>query len=207
MTADTRATPRACSGQSAIGDIFPRDAVAYGFGLTSLGAFAVASNEHGVCAILLGDDTKSVAAQLGKELPGANLVLGGNYGYFDIIVGAVAGLIERPWIPSKLEFDLRGGDFERMTRAALRLVEPGQTITPEEVAFQIGARGAAQNVREVAARDLMAVAAPFHRLQEADGMSPSYRWGEARRRAILQREQLKSAWSLYSLLPGPHGLF
>jgi AraC family transcriptional regulator of adaptative response/methylated-DNA-[protein]-cysteine methyltransferase len=203
MTKDTRAIPGGSSGQSAIEDIFPRDAVAYGFGLTSLGAFVVASNEHGVCAILLGDDAKSLEVLLRKELSGANLVLGGNYGYYEIIVNAVAGLIERRWIPSKLEFHLQGGDFERMTRAALRFVEPGQTITPEEVAFQIGAPGAAQNVREVAARDLMAVAVPFHRLEETDGTSPSYRWGEARRRAILEREQLKSAWWLKSPLPGP----
>jgi O6-methylguanine-DNA--protein-cysteine methyltransferase len=32
---------------------------------------------------------------------------------------------------------------------------------------------------------------PFHRLQELDGTSPAYRWGEERRAALLKRE---AAW-------------
>ena len=188
MTTASHARPGSVSVSGSAKDDGPCGEISYGLGRASLGAFAVASNDAGVCAILLGDDAEAVEADLRQALPGADLVMGGR-GY-DITVEAVADLIERPWMPHALKLDLGGGDFERMIRAALSLVAPGDAITPEELASQIGAPGAARNVRNVVAGDLMAVAVPFHRLAEADGASPAYRWGEARRLAILRREAL-----------------
>jgi AraC family transcriptional regulator of adaptative response/methylated-DNA-[protein]-cysteine methyltransferase len=76
-----------------------------------------------------------------------------------------------------------------MVRAALSLTKPGTTRTPAEVATMIGASsGADDNVRKYAANDILAVVAPFHRLQEQDGTSPAYRWGEERRQKLLARE-------------------
>jgi O6-methylguanine-DNA--protein-cysteine methyltransferase len=84
---------------------------------------------------------------------------------------------------------IRGGDFEQMVYAALKQTKPGATVTPVEVAVMIGgAVGAGQYVRAHAAKDLLAVAVPFHRLQELDGTSPTYRSGEERRQTLLKRE-------------------
>jgi len=51
-----------------------------------------------------------------------------------------------------------------------------------------GAAESAQHVRAYGSKDLLAVAVPFHRLQEPDGSSPAYRWGEQRRQVFLKRE-------------------
>jgi AraC family transcriptional regulator, regulatory protein of adaptative response / methylated-DNA-[protein]-cysteine methyltransferase len=51
-----------------------------------------------------------------------------------------------------------------------------------------GAPGSAPFVRAYASADHLAVVVPFHRLQELDGTSPAYRWGEERRAALLKRE-------------------
>jgi AraC family transcriptional regulator, regulatory protein of adaptative response / methylated-DNA-[protein]-cysteine methyltransferase len=76
-----------------------------------------------------------------------------------------------------------------MVYAALRQTQPDATVTPAEIAVMIGgAVGSAQYVRAYAAKDLLAVAVPFHRLQELDGTSPTYRWGEERRQTLLKRE-------------------
>jgi len=88
-----------------------------------------------------------------------------------------------------LPISMRGGEFEQMVGAALRHTRPGTTITPEEVATMIGASSASvPHVRTCAAADILAVVVPFHRLQEQDGTSPAYRWGEERRQALLTRE-------------------
>jgi O6-methylguanine-DNA--protein-cysteine methyltransferase len=62
---------------------------------------------------------------------------------------------------------------------------------------------AAESIREVAARNLIAAVLPFHRLQEADGTAPYYRWGEERRRAILQLERRGVAGWLPGSPPRP----
>jgi O6-methylguanine-DNA--protein-cysteine methyltransferase len=76
-----------------------------------------------------------------------------------------------------------------MLYAALRQTKPGTTVTPAEIAVMIG--GAPESARFVwtyASRDHLAVVVPFHRLQELDGTSPAYRWGEERRAAQLKRD-------------------
>jgi AraC family transcriptional regulator of adaptative response/methylated-DNA-[protein]-cysteine methyltransferase len=84
---------------------------------------------------------------------------------------------------------IRAGDFEQMLYAALRQTKPGTTVTPAEIAVMIGgAPGSAPFVRAYASADHLAVVVPFHRLQELDGTSPAYRWGEERRAALLKRE-------------------
>lgn len=76
-----------------------------------------------------------------------------------------------------------------MLYAALRQTKPSTTVTPAEVAVMIGgAAKSAPYVRTYASKDFLAVAVPFHRLQELDGTSPAYRWGEERRQALLKRE-------------------
>ena len=76
-----------------------------------------------------------------------------------------------------------------MLYAALRQTKPSTTVTPAEVAVMIGgAAEPAPYVRTYVSKDFLAVAVPFHRLQELDGTSPAYRWGEERRQALLKRE-------------------
>ncbi len=76
-----------------------------------------------------------------------------------------------------------------MVAAALRCTLPGSTVTPAQIVTMIGAPiESIPFVCALAASDILAVATPFHRLQEADGTGTFYRWGEARRQALLQRE-------------------
>jgi AraC family transcriptional regulator of adaptative response/methylated-DNA-[protein]-cysteine methyltransferase len=157
----------------------------YGYGQSSLGGFLTAIDEKGVCAILLGDDRTELLRDLRAAFPDRKL----DSAPCDSIVSAVASLIEQPAASRTFPTSIRGGDFEQMVYAALRQTKPGATVTPVEVEVMIGgAVGAGQYVRAYAAKDLLAVAVPFHRLQELDGTSPTYRWGEERRQTLLKRE-------------------
>jgi AraC family transcriptional regulator, regulatory protein of adaptative response / methylated-DNA-[protein]-cysteine methyltransferase len=149
--------------------------ITYGYGQSSLGGFLTAIDEKGVCAILLGDDRTELLRDLQGAFPDRKL----DSAPCDSIVSAVASLIEQPATSRTFPMSIRGGDFEQMVYAALRQTKPGATVTPAEVAIMIGgAVGSAQYVRAYAAKDLLAVAVPFHRLQELDETSPTYRWGK-----------------------------
>ena len=167
----------------------------YATGDTSLGSFLVATSQKGVRAILLGDSPSLLVAQLHEALPTA-ILTPSEGGQHDLVL-QVETVIECPWTPFEPWLDVGWGDFEQMVYAALTLTDSGTTVTPEGVAAMIGAHpSSARLVRELAAKSLVAVAIPFHRLQDADGTSPYYRWGEARRQAILEREHGALIWWL-----------
>jgi AraC family transcriptional regulator, regulatory protein of adaptative response / methylated-DNA-[protein]-cysteine methyltransferase len=163
--------------------------ITYGYGQSSLGGFLAGIDNEGVCAILLGDDRAELLRDLRAAFLDRNLELGDPSGPCNSITKAVASLIEQPAAPLAYPMSIRGGDFEQLVYAALRQTKPGTTLTPAEVAVMIGGGvGSASYVRANASKDFLAVAVPFHRLQELDGTSPAYRWGDERRQALLKRE-------------------
>jgi AraC family transcriptional regulator of adaptative response/methylated-DNA-[protein]-cysteine methyltransferase len=169
--------------------------IGYGYGRSSLGDFLVAIDEEGLCAVLFGDDRASLLEDLRSSFPSRKLARCDRSHCCDFIVNAVACLIEQPAGSIAFPTSIGGGDFKQMVHAALRHTRPGMTITPEELAVMIGAASAsAPYVRACVAADLLAVAVPFHRLQEPDGTNPDYRWGEKRRQALLKREA--AIWSI-----------
>jgi AraC family transcriptional regulator of adaptative response/methylated-DNA-[protein]-cysteine methyltransferase len=168
--------------------------ISYGYGQSSLGDFLTAIDDNGVCAILLGDDRAVLLCDLQVAFPNSRLEDGSHSGPCGLVADAVASLIEQPAAPLAFPTSIRVGDFEQMVYAALKQTKPGTTVTPAKLAATIGGTaGSAPYVRAYASKDVLAVAVPFHRLQESDGSSPDYRWGEERRRALLKREAFQSA--------------
>jgi AraC family transcriptional regulator of adaptative response/methylated-DNA-[protein]-cysteine methyltransferase len=162
--------------------------IAYAFGESSLGEFLAAVDREGLCAIIFGNDHAALLENLREAYPDRMLVPACPT-FAGFIVNVVVKLIEEPTASKTAPISIRDGDFGHMVRAALSLTAPGTTTSPEDVAEMIGASvEVVSNVRACAANDVLAVVVPFHRLQERDGTSPSYRWGEARRQALLARE-------------------
>lgn len=167
----------------------PTHRISYGYGQSSLGGFLTAIDDNGVCAILLGDDRAALLRDLQSAFPKSRLEDASYSGPCGSVADAVASLIEQPAVPPAFPMSTRGGDFEQMVCAALKQTKPGTTVTPAGVAVMIGGdAGSARYVRAYASKDFLAVAVPFHRLQESDGSSPDYRWGEERRQTLLRRE-------------------
>jgi AraC family transcriptional regulator of adaptative response/methylated-DNA-[protein]-cysteine methyltransferase len=159
-------------------------------GDSPLGHFLAAMDNKGnLRAVLFGDNDVELLDELRKNFP-TEKILGGNRDYAsNFLIYIIQLVVERPVSGANLQTLARGGDFARMIAAALKSTKPGSTITPEEVTLSIGASAeSAQRVRDHAASDILAVVTPFHRLQEKDGTSPYYRWGEERRQALLARE-------------------
>ena len=88
-----------------------------------------------------------------------------------------------------LPLDIRGTVFQRQVWEALRAIPAGETRSYGEVAAGIGRPGAVRAVARACGANAVAVAVPCHRVVARDGGLAGYRWGVARKRALLARER------------------
>jgi AraC family transcriptional regulator of adaptative response/methylated-DNA-[protein]-cysteine methyltransferase len=155
-------------------------------GACSLGAILVAATPRGVCAILLGDDPAALAHDLEQRFPRARLV--GADPAFAQLVAQVVALVEQPRIGTTLPLDIRGTVFQQRVWKALCQIPAGNTASYTEIARRIGAPRSVRAVAQACAANALAVAIPCHRVVRSNGDLSGYRWGVARKRALLDRE-------------------
>lgn len=160
--------------------------IRFAVGQCSLGAILVAQSERGICAILLGDDADALTRDLQDRFPKAQL-LGGD-AQFERIVAQVVGFVEAPRNGLDLPLDVRGTAFQQRVWQALRKIPAGKTVSYAEIATRIGAPQAVRAVAGACAANMHAVAIPCHRVIKRDGALSGYRWGVARKQALLARE-------------------
>ncbi|MET0284472.1 MAG: bifunctional DNA-binding transcriptional regulator/O6-methylguanine-DNA methyltransferase Ada [Polyangiales bacterium] len=158
----------------------------FAVGQCSLGAILVASSEHGVAAILLGEDPALLVRDLQDRFPRATL-LGGDAEY-ERLVARVVGLVESPKLGLELPLDVRGTAFQRRVWQALREIPAGRTASYAEVARLIGAPTSVRAVAGACAANPLAIAIPCHRVVREDGALSGYAWGVERKRTLLARE-------------------
>jgi AraC family transcriptional regulator of adaptative response/methylated-DNA-[protein]-cysteine methyltransferase len=161
--------------------------IRFAVGECSLGAILVAATERGVCAIELGDDPAALVRALQDIFPKARLV--GGDAAFEQLVAKVVGFVEAPAHGLELPLDIRGTSFQQRVWKALRAIPAGSTATYTEIAKRIGRPRAVRAVAHACASNAIAVAIPCHRVVRMDGSLAGYRWGVARKRALLAREK------------------
>ena len=88
-----------------------------------------------------------------------------------------------------MPLDIRGTAFQRRVWEALQAVPPGETISYGELAARLGSPRAVRAVAGACAANPLAVAVPCHRVVGAGGALTGYRWGVARKRALLAVER------------------
>lgn len=160
----------------------PPTDIRYAVGQCSLGALLVARSAAGLCVISLGDDAGALAASLLDAHPQARP---------DTDTAAltqVAAFIDTPGSPLALPLAPWGTAFQLRVWQALGQIAPGHTLSYTELAEHIGAPRAVRAVAGACAANPLAVAIPCHRVLRRDGTLAGYRWGEARKRRLLERE-------------------
>lgn len=160
--------------------------IRFAIGQCSLGAILVAATERGVCAISLGDDPDALLRDLQDRFPKAKLI--GGDAAFEQLVARVVGFVEAPAQGLDLPLDMRGTAFQQRVWQALRKIPAGTTASYTEIAERIGRPKAVRAVAQACASNAIAVAIPCHRVVRTDGSLSGYRWGVARKRALLTRE-------------------
>jgi AraC family transcriptional regulator of adaptative response/methylated-DNA-[protein]-cysteine methyltransferase len=161
--------------------------VRFAVGQCSLGAILVAATTKGVCAIELGDDPEALVRALQDRFPKARLVGGDET--FERLVAKVVGFVEAPARGLDLPLDIRGTAFQQRVWTAIRDIPAGSTASYRELAKRIGAPKAVRAVAQACGANGIAVAIPCHRVVRTDGSTSGYRWGVARKRALLAREK------------------
>jgi AraC family transcriptional regulator of adaptative response/methylated-DNA-[protein]-cysteine methyltransferase len=160
--------------------------IRFAIGQSALGAILVAATEKGVAAISLGDDPAALLRDLQDRFPKAGLE--GGDAAFEATVARVVAFVEAPKAGLDLPLDIRGTAFQRRVWRALTEIKAGDTASYKEIAGRIGAPGSARAVALACAANPVAVAIPCHRVVRSDGALSGYRWGIARKRALLERE-------------------
>jgi AraC family transcriptional regulator of adaptative response/methylated-DNA-[protein]-cysteine methyltransferase len=153
---------------------------------TSLGLLLVAVTERGVCSVALGDDEPALVAALRTEYPFAELVRATDAR--DRLVDAVVAHVEGRRTTDELPIDVQATAFQWQVWRALQRIPEGATRSYQAVAEELGRPSAARAVARACASNRVAVLIPCHRVVRGDGGLGGYRWGMARKAALLARE-------------------
>jgi AraC family transcriptional regulator of adaptative response/methylated-DNA-[protein]-cysteine methyltransferase len=160
--------------------------IRFSFGAFSMGGVLVAVGARGVTAILIGDDRDALRRELIGAFPQAELIP--DEAGLKHVVDPVSAYLEAPKGEIGLPLDLRGSAVERAVWQALRAIPYGRTVSYGEIARALPVPATAQEVGAACAANLLAIAIPCHRVVKADGSISGYRWGVARKRALIGRE-------------------
>jgi AraC family transcriptional regulator of adaptative response/methylated-DNA-[protein]-cysteine methyltransferase len=158
---------------------------------TSLGLLLVAVTERGVCSVSLGDDEAVLVDRLRAEFPAAALERTSDAR--DRLVDAVVAHVEGRAEADELPLDVRATTFQWQVWRALQRIPEGATRSYQAVAEELGRPTAARAVARACASNRIAVLIPCHRVVRGDGALGGYRWGIARKAALLAREGARPA--------------
>jgi len=161
--------------------------IQYGFHPTPFGTAVLATTPRGICALrFVGEDGETaVLSQLQAEWPNANWeaapeVTGPLVAQ---IFAAERGDGERPF-----HLYLKGTNFQVQVWQALLTLPPGTLVSYQDVARLLGNPAATRAVASAVARNPVGYLIPCHRVISGDGQLHNYRWGPARKKAIIGRE-------------------
>jgi AraC family transcriptional regulator of adaptative response/methylated-DNA-[protein]-cysteine methyltransferase len=160
----------------------------YGLHLTPFGKCLIAATERGVCHLSFVETSEGNAID--------TLVADWNQAKMIEDYRTTAPLIDRifstptPDIPLKLH--LRGTNFQIKVWEALLHIPTGSLTTYEQIAAQIGNPNALRAVGTAVGHNPIAVLIPCHRVIRKSGDFGNYRYGPARKKALLAKEFAQS---------------
>jgi AraC family transcriptional regulator of adaptative response/methylated-DNA-[protein]-cysteine methyltransferase len=179
-------------GTAALG-MTPRQYKTAGLGLvvhyaifeTELGWTAAATTDRGLCRVAFGDSPNDLERQLHEEFSNALLLRGRLEEYVAVIRSLAAGQGRVGLVP----LDIRGTAFQLRVWKALTAIPRGETRSYRNIAAEIGEPTAVRAVAQACATNPVAVVVPCHRVVRSDGGTGGYRWGEARKKQLLESEK------------------
>lgn len=158
---------------------------------TPLGTLLLAATDHGICSVQLGDALPPLLTALAAEFSRARISVmpPASAAQFSLWMTALKDMLAGGGPLPKLPLDIRGTVFQRKVWQYLQTIPCGETRSYAEVAAAIGAPGAARAVGSACGHNRIALLIPCHRVLRGDGGDGGYRWGVARKRALLARER------------------
>ncbi|MFL6443723.1 MAG: bifunctional DNA-binding transcriptional regulator/O6-methylguanine-DNA methyltransferase Ada [Candidatus Sulfotelmatobacter sp.] len=172
-------------------DKYRRGAIAatirYACADSPLGRMLIAATDKGICSIQFGRSDSELLEGLKREFPFAvrKEDEGGLHSWASALLKHMAGKN----LDASLPLDIRATAFQRQVWTYLQSIPFGQTKSYSEVAQAIGRPSACRAVARACATNPVAVEIPCHRVVREDGTMGGYRWGLARKKALLHMEK------------------
>lgn len=166
-----------------------------GFGLSikfttfasPLGQVLLGATGRGVCSVSLGANAPRLEAALRAEFSAAVITRDDRSlrDYARRIARYLAGSQSDPALP----LDIRGTAFQCKVWNLLRAIPYGTTRSYSDIARRAGKPRAVRAVARAIATNPVALLIPCHRAIRKSGELAGYRWGVARKAALLARER------------------
>jgi len=168
--------------------------ISYAIGLTSLGLVLIAATDKGVSFLQFGDTKHQLLAQLIAEYPNAEITLMPDenekklHHWLDLLNLYLTGCSNQLNLP----LDVRATAFQKKVWDFLRSIPYGEVMSYGEIAKAINAPKAYRAVANACAGNNVALVIPCHRVIRGDGALGRYRWGDNRKRELLDIEKNKN---------------
>ena len=156
----------------------------YGFHPSPFGECLLSVTDRGICGLsfLTEGNREEAVTELNKEWLGARFVENPSL---------TQSFIDHIFVPSRrknkprLNLFLRGTNFQIKVWEALLRIPPEFVLSYEDIAHLIGKPYAVQEVGKAMMTNPIAYIIPCHRIIYKIGIIGNYKWGSARKRAIL----------------------
>jgi AraC family transcriptional regulator of adaptative response/methylated-DNA-[protein]-cysteine methyltransferase len=155
-----------------------------------LGQLLVGVTERGVCTVKMGDGVSDLEDQVRREFPAARLTRD------DSGLAQVRQVAQQLALGSfgqeELPLDVHGTVFQWLVWRQIQAIPRGRTKTYGQLATEIGRPTAARAVARACATNQVALLIPCHRVVPTVGGQGGYRWGQERKRRLLEAEAANS---------------
>lgn len=159
--------------------------ISYGFHPTPFGSCLLAVTERGICGLLFLAGRREALEDLKARWPGAALAENP-----ELTAPRLGQIFPRSSSKGArpLSLYLRGTNFQIKVWEALLRIPAGSVVSYEDLAVHLGQPRAARAVGNAVGENPVAFLIPCHRVIRKMGVVGDYRWGAARKKAMLAWE-------------------
>lgn len=161
--------------------------IGYAIAACPLGRLLGAATSKGVCFVGIGEDDAALESELRQQFPKAAAIRR-DEGRLGSAMTTILAYLEGSQPHIDLPLDIRATAFQRRVWEELRRIPYGETRSYGEIAQAVGTPRAVRAVGRACATNPVALIVPCHRVVREDGSLSGYRWGLARKQALLERE-------------------
>jgi AraC family transcriptional regulator of adaptative response/methylated-DNA-[protein]-cysteine methyltransferase len=158
---------------------------------TRLGLLMIGATDRGLCFVQFGESEDALTAILRQEYPAADLATATEPWPEPLRawIQALHDHLEGVQPHLDLPLDIRATAFQMRVWRYLQSIPRGEVRSYAQVAEAIGQPSAARAVAGACARNRLALVIPCHRVIRGTGEPGGYRWGAARKQALLELER------------------
>lgn len=167
--------------------------IRYGFADGPFGRALIGATDKGICWLSFGGEAHETAQteEMKGDWPAAQFERDDQF-IAPFAARAFAFAVNRP-LDKPLGLHVQGTNFQLKVWEALLKIPYGKLVTYGDVAEVVCTRKASRAVGAAVGANMISLLIPCHRVILSSGVIHNYRWGAARKKAILAMERASAA--------------